>query len=161
MLQDDDSSDGGPPSSTSSSSGDDDVKPCDPSKETTTIQIAIKWSDRPNSYKDFFERKGIELTWAFDWPNNWSVFEAEDVESANAIMTDILAIIGGAGTCCIKLSIHQVAFCQALICALATTIPGARSAPPDTGRVLQPHRAWAGCGRTTTQAWDVRIGQQL
>ena len=94
LLQDDDSSDDGG----LSSSWDDDEKPCDPSKETTTAQIAIKWSDRPSSYKGFFERKDIELTWAFDWPDNWSVFEAEDVEPANAIMTDILASIEGAGT---------------------------------------------------------------
>ncbi len=76
---------------------DDDKEPCDPAKETTTIQIAIKWSDRPDSYKHFFLHKGIELTWAFNWPDNWSVFEAEDVETANAIMQDILAVIEDKG----------------------------------------------------------------
>jgi hypothetical protein len=38
----------------------------------------------------------------------------------------------------------------AIPCAKATN-PGTKTAPPDTGRALQPPRAWAGCGRTVAE----------
>jgi hypothetical protein len=72
---------------------------CDPTKQTTTGQFAIKWKSghRPEDCKDFLEKFGIEMEWKWDWPGDWSVYQAEDVETANAIMEDISASIKGAG----------------------------------------------------------------
>jgi hypothetical protein len=76
-------------------------QPCDPTKQTTTGQFAIKWKSghRPDDCKDFLEKFGIEMEWKWDWPGDWSVYQAEDVETANAIMEDIIASIKGAGLC--------------------------------------------------------------
>jgi len=70
--------------------------PCDPYTQTQTTEIAIKWSKRPDDCPDFFKAHDIELEWLYDWEEEgWSVYAAEDVETANAIMEDITEILKG------------------------------------------------------------------
>lgn len=87
---------------------------CDPSRETETTKIAIKWEERPRDCEDFFKDKDIDLEFLWDWPNDWSVYEAEDVETANAIMTDIVRILDGA-------SEHFVTTTAELLCPAAVS----------------------------------------
>jgi hypothetical protein len=80
------------------------VRACDVSdpllladEETLTDQIAIKWKHRPDDCESFFKDKDIDLEFTVDWGDDWTVYKAEDVETANAIMSDILASLEGAG----------------------------------------------------------------
>ena len=73
---------------------------CDPNSQTQTRQIAVKWTERPDNCKDFFEARNIGLKWLYNWEEEgWSTYAAEDVKEANAIMEDILAILKGEGRC--------------------------------------------------------------
>jgi hypothetical protein len=72
---------------------------CDPYTQTQLTEIAIKWSERPDDCPEFFKARDIELEWLYDWEEEgWSVYAAEDVETANAIMEDINEILKGKGT---------------------------------------------------------------
>jgi hypothetical protein len=90
-------------SSSGSSSGNKEYKKgvkkgCDPSKETQTTTVSIKWTERPDDCKGFFEKHNIGLEWLYDWEEEgWSTYAAEDVETANAIMADLAEVVKGNG----------------------------------------------------------------
>ena len=78
-------------------------RPVDIYKETATERIAIKWKHEVDDLEDWFKSRGIGLTWSYDLDDQWTVFQAESVVEANAIMQAILDIMHGKpGKPCIK-----------------------------------------------------------
>ena len=69
--------------------------PIDIYKETATNQIAVKWKHEVTGVEDLFTDKGISLTWSYDMDDDWTVYQAESVAEANAIMKALLNIING------------------------------------------------------------------
>jgi hypothetical protein len=68
---------------------------CDDSKETTTSKFIVMWKDFPGDTEDFFKDLDVDVELLYDWDEEASVYEAEDIEQANAIMEDIIHILEG------------------------------------------------------------------
>lgn len=68
---------------------------CDKSKETVTTKFIVMWKDCPVDTEEFFKDLDIDVELLYDWDEEASVYEAEDVEEANDIMEDLVHILEG------------------------------------------------------------------